>query len=225
MDASIIGFEIIYVPQKAVKGQALADFLAAHPIPDNPPLSDNLPDEEVFCTEIHKPWKMFFDGASQRSGARAGVIFLTPENGILPYSFVLVEPCTNNMAEYGALIIGQELALQIGVESLIVHGDSQLVVTQLKGIYEVRKPELIEYFERAKNLIGNFQNLQLYHIPRGKNTQADALANLAATLAQTNRINLPIKIEERRIIPNIQEVLKQLQPKQAISSQYWKSKQ
>jgi len=45
-------FDIKFVPQKAVKGQALADFLAAHPIPDNMELPDDLPDEEVFATEM-----------------------------------------------------------------------------------------------------------------------------------------------------------------------------
>ena len=95
---------------------------------------------------------------------------MTPENGILPYSFVLVEPYTNDISDYGALIIGLELALQMGVESLILLGDSLLVVNQLTGVYEVRKPELIEYFARARNLIGNSQNFQLYHIPRGQNT-------------------------------------------------------
>ncbi|CAL8157613.1 unnamed protein product [Prunus armeniaca] len=44
-------FEIKFVPQKAIKGQALADFLAAHPTPDNMELPDDLPDEEVFTTE------------------------------------------------------------------------------------------------------------------------------------------------------------------------------
>jgi hypothetical protein len=45
-------FDIMFVPQKAIKGQALANFLAAHPIPDNFPINDDLPDEEVFATTI-----------------------------------------------------------------------------------------------------------------------------------------------------------------------------
>ena len=57
-------FEIIYVPQKAIKGQALADFLANHPIPNDWELSNDLPDEEVMLVEMSQPWKMFFDGAS-----------------------------------------------------------------------------------------------------------------------------------------------------------------
>ena len=58
-------FEIAYVPQKAIKGQALANFLANHPIPANWELSDDLPDEDVLSTEVLPPWMMFFDGAAR----------------------------------------------------------------------------------------------------------------------------------------------------------------
>ncbi|XP_069145874.1 uncharacterized protein [Solanum lycopersicum] len=57
-------FEIVYVPQKVVKGQALADFLENHPIPDDWELSDELPDEDATVVEVQPPWKMYFDGAS-----------------------------------------------------------------------------------------------------------------------------------------------------------------
>ena len=53
-------FDITYVPQKAIKGQVLADFLAAHPIPDDSPLACEFPDEEVMCTESPEPtWEMY----------------------------------------------------------------------------------------------------------------------------------------------------------------------
>ena len=44
--------------------------------------------------EISQPWKMFFDGAAQHCGAGAGVVFVTPEGDILPYSFTLTECCS-----------------------------------------------------------------------------------------------------------------------------------
>lgn len=46
---------ILYAPQKAIKGKALADFLAAHPVPDDSPLNTDLPDEEVFTVEAGFP--------------------------------------------------------------------------------------------------------------------------------------------------------------------------
>jgi hypothetical protein len=64
----LLEFDIEYVSQKAIKGQALADFLAAHAVPDDSPLAAELPDEEVFIIENIGPhWEMYFDGASQKS--------------------------------------------------------------------------------------------------------------------------------------------------------------
>ena len=73
-------FEIAYVPQKAIKGQALANFLADHPIPADWELLDDFPDEDVLYTEILPPWMMFFDGAARREESGAGVVFVLPQN-------------------------------------------------------------------------------------------------------------------------------------------------
>ncbi|KAL0447771.1 UNVERIFIED_CONTAM: hypothetical protein Slati_1905000 [Sesamum latifolium] len=145
-------FEIVYVPQKAVKGQVLADFLADHPIPAEWELSNDLPDEDVLVIEITPPWKMYFDGASHKEGAGAGVIFITSDGEVLPYSFTLTQNCSNNAAEYQALILGLEMAVDIKQLHLKVFGDSKLVINQLLGLYEK------------------------------DNKQADALAKLASTL-------------------------------------------
>ncbi|KAL0283521.1 UNVERIFIED_CONTAM: hypothetical protein Sangu_2884300 [Sesamum angustifolium] len=87
-------FEITYVPQKAVKGQVLADFLADHPMPAEWVLSDDLPDEDVLMIEVTPPWRMYFDGASHKEGASAGVVFVTSEREVLPYSFTLIQNCS-----------------------------------------------------------------------------------------------------------------------------------
>jgi hypothetical protein len=80
-------FDITYVPQKAIKGQALADFLAAHPIADISPLVVDLLDD-VFTVSVESPWELYFDGAShietdpecaQRRRAGAGLVFKTPQ--------------------------------------------------------------------------------------------------------------------------------------------------
>ncbi|KAL0340289.1 UNVERIFIED_CONTAM: hypothetical protein Sradi_4545700 [Sesamum radiatum] len=134
-------FEITYVPQKAVKGQVLKDFLADHPIPAEWELSDDLPDEDVLMIEVTLPWKMYFDGASHKEGAGAGAVFVTSEGEVLPYSFTLPWNCSNNVAEYQALILGLEIAIDAKQLPLKVYGDSQLVVNQLLDPYEVKKPE------------------------------------------------------------------------------------
>ena len=51
-DMILAPFDIKFMPQKAVKGQAIADFLATHPCTDNEELPDDLPDDEVMLAEI-----------------------------------------------------------------------------------------------------------------------------------------------------------------------------
>ncbi|KAL0319666.1 UNVERIFIED_CONTAM: hypothetical protein Sradi_5228100 [Sesamum radiatum] len=99
-------FEITYVPQKAVKGHVLADFLDDHPMPAEWELSNDLLDEDVLVVEITRPWKMYFDGASYKEGVGAGVVFVTSEGEVLPYSFTLKQNCSKSMVEYQALILG-----------------------------------------------------------------------------------------------------------------------
>nr|XP_027067484.1 uncharacterized protein LOC113693104 [Coffea arabica] len=191
-------FEIIYVPAKVVKGQILADFLADHPLPAEWELTDELPDEEVFMVEL--PWSMYFDGAAHRDGAGAGVVFYTPEADILPYSFTLTRRCSNNVAEYQALILGLETAVDMKQLHLRVYGDSKLVVNQLLGVYDVKKPELIPYYKYARQLMGYLGNVTIEHIPRNFNQQADSLARVASMITLPSHRN-QISICQNWVIP------------------------
>ena len=70
-------YDLAYVPQKAVKGQALVDFLADHPISSDWKFSDDFQDEDVFYIEVTPPWMMFFDGAARWEGVGVGVVFVS----------------------------------------------------------------------------------------------------------------------------------------------------
>ena len=157
---------IVYVPQKAMKGQTLADFLANHPIPSDWELCEDLPDEEVFYAEIMEPWTMYFDGAARRSGASVGAVFISLERHMLPYSFTLSELCSNNVAEYWVFIIGLQIALEIGITYIEVYGDSKPIINQLSRWYDVKHEDLKPYFIFAKRLMDKFEDIILEHIPR-----------------------------------------------------------
>jgi ribonuclease HI len=86
---------------------------------------------------------------------------------------------TNNVAEYEALIRGLEAALPFRPGRLLVRADSQLVVKQLRGEYRVRQPHLRPLFDRARALLAQFAAVDLGHVPRAENTEADALVNAA----------------------------------------------
>ncbi|KAK4384633.1 hypothetical protein Sango_3041200 [Sesamum angolense] len=106
------------------------------------------------------------------------------------------------MAEYQALILGLEIAVDAKQLPLKVYGDSQLVVNQLLGLYEVKKPELLPYHNYAKRLMGWLGDVELEHLPRKDNKQADALAKLASTLSMTDK-EARIPICKSWVIPPI----------------------
>lgn len=209
-------YDITYVPQKAIKGQALADFLAAHPVPDDSPLVTDLPNEDVFTVSTEAPWELYFDGASRsekdpdgtpRRRTGAGIIFKSPLGETIYHSFSLLkEECSNNEAEYESLIFGLLLALFMDIRNLHAYGDSQLIVRQVNGVYEVHKPELVPYWEATHKLIEKFEHIQIEHVPRSQNASADALAKLAAALALPDG-ETHIKVEERWLLPAVLELI------------------
>ncbi|KAJ0962342.1 hypothetical protein J5N97_030170 [Dioscorea zingiberensis] len=205
-------FDITYTPQKAIKGQALADFLAAHPLPDDSPLNYDLPDEETLTVEEAR-WRLYFDGASSikpalmsiipQIKARIGLVFITPEGGILRYAFSLTEPCTNNEAEYEALVAGLELAIKMGIQNIYIFGDSQLIIKQVEGDYKIYKPELLKYYKKVKNLMKKIPQIQLRRVLRSENREADSLAKVAKELTNPNYEEIHITIRNRRPISTI----------------------
>ena len=68
------------------------------------------------------------------------------------------------------------------ITSLEICGDYELVINQLLTLYEVKRDDLVSYFQYATQLIEKFEWISLVHIPRKENQVADALTNLAASL-------------------------------------------
>ena len=180
-----------FMPQKAVKGQALADFLADHPVPGTSKLYEELPDEvaETCVTqETTHVWKLFFDGASRANPHGAittgvGVVLVSPNSHVIPRGFSLIEPCTNNVAKYNALLLGMQFAEELNIQHLEAYGDSQLIVNQVRGEYEVRHEDLIPYHIVVLKQAEKFKGFFIEYIPRAQNAYADALASLATSLA------------------------------------------
>ncbi len=86
---------------------------------------------------------------------------------------------TNNFAEYQGLIAALEYATKHGHKALKVISDSELLVRQIKGIYKVKNAALQNLHARAKELIAKLEWFSIGHVLRGKNQEADALANAA----------------------------------------------
>ena len=142
---------------------------------------------------------MYFDGAAHRGGAGTGIVFITLQEEILPFYFTLKQCCSNNVGEYQALILGLEMVVDIKQLYLQIFGDSQLVINQLLGSYEVKKPELRPYHDYAQKFIGWLGYVTLHHVCRMENKRVDALSALASTLTLPHQTQ--VNICQKRILP------------------------
>lgn len=86
---------------------------------------------------------------------------------------------TNNIAEYRAVIAALQKAREMGLKAVRVKSDSQLVVCQVNGEYQVRSSELLPLYRQVRQLVTEFDRCELVHVRREANQEADALANKA----------------------------------------------
>ncbi len=126
-------------------------------------------------------YKLYFDGACKLNPGPTGcgaVVFneagevaaeLSKANG----------HGTNNQAEYSALIFGLEKAKELGIQQVIVYGDSKLVINQLNGIWNCNDPALRLLNKRAMKLCYEFAFIELKWIKRAENSHADKLSQMA----------------------------------------------
>ncbi|KAK8695024.1 hypothetical protein V6N13_072566 [Hibiscus sabdariffa] len=133
-------FDIVYVSQKAVKGSAIADFLASRTSVGYEPLNFDFPDEDLMCIMEGKEeslgpssWRLYFDGASNALGRGIGAVLISLENVHLPFTSRLEFVSTKNMAEYEACVLGLRAATERNIKELQVFGDSSIVIYQLRG--------------------------------------------------------------------------------------------
>ncbi|XP_012453488.1 uncharacterized protein LOC105775521 [Gossypium raimondii] len=186
-------FDIVYVSQKAIKGSAIADFLASRALEDYKPLNFDFPNEDLMYvavteenSQMDQVWKLNFDGASNAVGNRIEAILVSPSRDHFLIASKLDFDCTNNMAEYEACIMGIRAAIEHKIKVLKVYGDSALVIYQLKEEWETKDPKLISYRKMVLELMDEFDDITFCYLPRDENQMADALATLASMI-QVNR--------------------------------------
>lgn len=123
--------------------------------------------------------RAWIDGGSRGNPGPAGFgVLLETEEGreeILGY----LGKTTNNVAEYTGLLAALTRATQMGLEELQISSDSELLVRQMSGRYQVKAPHLVPFYRRALELKRSLKRLTLRHVPRSENSEADGLANQA----------------------------------------------
>jgi len=135
---------------------------------------------------------MNFDGCSKGNPGLggAGAVICYNNDEIWSGSFFVGKNATNNHAEYAGLILGLHQAVEFEIKSLLVKGDSQLVINQMAGIYKCNSPNLIELHERAKELESKFDSIKYEHVFRNFNKRADELSNIAIENYLKNEVKI-----------------------------------
>jgi len=118
----------------------------------------------------------FVDGGSRGNPGPAGIgVYMPGQVRIAEFLGV----ATNNYAEYSALICALRCAVFSRCDELVVFADSELVVKQINGQYQVRNEGIRPLYESARRWMALLPKFSIHHIPREKNKEADKLANHA----------------------------------------------
>jgi hypothetical protein len=88
---------------------------------------------------------------------------------------------SNNVAEYEALVHGLKLAKEIGIRRILCFGDSDLVVHQVSGQWDVKDANMASYRFYVQQLCGFFEGCEFHHVPRENNDEADQLSKIGST--------------------------------------------
>ena len=136
-----------------IKAQALADFIA-----------EFTPNHDE--TEDNKRWVVHMDGSSTYHACGIGVILQSPEGDKLKHKVRLQYQVTNNEVEYKAFLKGLELAKSLKAKSILVLGDSQLIMGQVNGMYEAKEERMRKYLNRVMRLMKRFEKLTSFKSQR-----------------------------------------------------------
>ena len=121
------------------------------------------------------------DGGSRGNPgpAAAGAVAADPDGNVLAERGLYIGTETNNVAEYRALLLGLELARELGASEVEVVNDSELVAKQISGAYRVKHAGLKPLYLEAMEALRGFDSASVRSVRREHNTRADALVNAA----------------------------------------------
>jgi ribonuclease HI len=168
--AELNEFTIDYVHRSSIQSQALADFIADW--------TPGAQEEEI--NKDAKAWMVFCDGSWGTFGAGATAVLVAPSKVRTCYAAKLDFSCTNNIAEYEALLLGLRKLRAIGIRKAILKTDSQVISGHVDKSRKARDLKLEKYLDTVQRLEASFEGFSVKNIPRGENEHADLLAKSAA---------------------------------------------
>jgi ribonuclease HI len=167
-------FTIDYVHRSSIQSQALADFIADW----------TLGAHEEGISKDAEAWTLFCDGSWGTFGAGAAAVLVAPSKVKTCYAVKLFS-CTNNVAEYEALLLGLRKLRAMGIRRVILKTDSQVITGHVDKSSKARDPKLEKYLDAVRRLEASFEGFSVKNIPRGENEHADLLAKISGSGAPT----------------------------------------
>jgi ribonuclease HI len=163
-------FNIDYVHISSIQSQALADFIADW----------TLGAQEEETNKDVEASTVFCDGSWGTFGAGAAAVLVAPSKIKTCYAAKLDFSCTNNIAEYEALLLCLRKLEAMGIRRAILKTDSQVISGHIDKSCKARDPKLEKYLDTVRRLEASFEGFSVKNIPRGENEHADLLAKSAA---------------------------------------------
>jgi ribonuclease HI len=168
--AELNEFTIDYVHRSSIQSQALADFIADW--------TPGAQDEETI--KYAEAWTIFCDGSWGTLGAGTTAVLVAPSKVKTCYAIKLDFSCTNNIAEYEALLLGIRKLKSMVIRRAILKIDSQVISGHVDKSCKARDLKLEKYLDAVRRLEASFEGFSVKNIPRGENENADLLAKSAA---------------------------------------------
>jgi ribonuclease HI len=119
------------------------------------------------------------DGGSRGNPGPAAIaaVVIDSSGEVLAERAERIGEATNNVAEYRALLLGIDLAKQLGADQVEFVGDSMLIVEQVRGNWRVKQEHLRPLHAEVTKALGDLGNWSIRHVKRGENERADELLN------------------------------------------------
>jgi ribonuclease HI len=207
--AELNEFTIDYVHRYSIQSQALADFIAGW--------TPGAHEEEI--NKDAEAWIVFCDGSWGTFDAGAAAVLVAPSKVKTCYAAKLDFSCTNNIAEYEALLLGLRKLRAMGIRRDILKTDSQVISDHIDKNSKARDLKLEKYLATVRRLEASFVGFSVKNIPRGENEHADLLAKSA-----TQGLPLPSEVYFETIkVPSVELMERALLTISLVHSEDWRS--
>jgi ribonuclease HI len=125
-------------------------------------------------------WTVFCDDSWRTFSAGATTVLISPSKIRTCYATRLEFKCTNNIAEYEAVLLGLRKVKAMGIRRVVLKSDSQVIIGHVDKSSKVKDPKLEKYLDTVRRMEVPFEGFPVKNIPRGDDEQANLLAKSAA---------------------------------------------